>query len=596
MAFLDKTGLRRLWANVLSLVDRVVPQKVEETFEEFDFIIDGGTAEEFIEETPERLEGDGQEFYTMAPSTLSFRSTAPLNELQDIQINGVTVDSANYTLEEGSTIVKLKHEYLSTLNKGKYEVAVVSDSKTVKGDFTVAAPELNEYGFLVKQPYSVMLNGDPQTFVFRDDETLLVFSNILGGQSLSESTFTRDGNVFHLDLSCGNVTGQFSPDGKSFICEPFEDWNGNIFNDIVFTTCNDIGTADTDYIYQYNDNSCGWVLRAVLDTTKEYLPVPKSNINGDPVIQIRQGAFDECINLKSFTLPESIISLPNLVFNYCTNLEHLYVSETIKDVSIGNYYLPSSCYNIYNDCAYLGSETNPYAILISPLDTFNKDTLETHEDTKVLGKSGLLHPLDTTFTKVILNEGLTTISDYALDDTSNKLTDIELPNSLVHVGYTYGILNDTIMSKLTQYDNALYLGNKQNPFVLLVKAVSGDITSCRAHDDTKVIGPMAFRNCANLTNLELPTGLKGVSSNFLESTTSLTSIHFPETLEGISDGALTGSFLQQVVFDGTVNQWDKADWGNASAALDIDYIQCSDGNFIIERVEDTDGPPILGGV
>jgi hypothetical protein len=77
----------------------------------------------------------------MAPSTLSFRSTAPLNELQDVQINGQTVDPANYELEEGSTIVKLKHDYLSTLDIGKYEVSVVSDSKIVKGDFTVTAPE-----------------------------------------------------------------------------------------------------------------------------------------------------------------------------------------------------------------------------------------------------------------------------------------------------------------------------------------------------------------------------------------------------------------------------------------------------------------------
>jgi hypothetical protein len=61
MAFLDKTGLKRVWANILSLVDRVVPQKIEKTFEEFDFILDGGTAEDVIEEASENLEGDAQE-------------------------------------------------------------------------------------------------------------------------------------------------------------------------------------------------------------------------------------------------------------------------------------------------------------------------------------------------------------------------------------------------------------------------------------------------------------------------------------------------------------------------------------------------------
>jgi hypothetical protein len=95
----------------------------------------------------------------MAPSTLSFRSTAPLNELQDIQINGQTVDPSNYELEEGSTIVKLKYDYLSTLNNGKYELSVVSDNKTAKGDFTVAAPKLNEYGFYYDIPYKLYMNS-----------------------------------------------------------------------------------------------------------------------------------------------------------------------------------------------------------------------------------------------------------------------------------------------------------------------------------------------------------------------------------------------------------------------------------------------------
>ena len=83
----------------------------------------------------EILEGDGQEFHKFAPTALSFRSTAPLSELQEVQINGVTVDPSNYTLEEGSTIVTFPIDYLKTLNVGNYEVAVASENKTVKDNF-----------------------------------------------------------------------------------------------------------------------------------------------------------------------------------------------------------------------------------------------------------------------------------------------------------------------------------------------------------------------------------------------------------------------------------------------------------------------------
>ena len=114
----------------------------------------------------ERLEGDGAEYCTMAPTALSFRSTAPLNELNEVQINGVTVDPSNYTLEEGSTIVTFPIEYLKTLNVGNYEVTVASESKTVKGGFNIKAPELNEHGFYYNIPYSAHVN-----FTYRRDGT-----------------------------------------------------------------------------------------------------------------------------------------------------------------------------------------------------------------------------------------------------------------------------------------------------------------------------------------------------------------------------------------------------------------------------------------
>ena len=46
-------------------------------------------------DTPEVLEGTGAEYYTLAPTALSFRSTAPLNEFQEVKVNGETVDPSN---------------------------------------------------------------------------------------------------------------------------------------------------------------------------------------------------------------------------------------------------------------------------------------------------------------------------------------------------------------------------------------------------------------------------------------------------------------------------------------------------------------------
>ena len=104
------------------------------------------------------LEGDGVEYYTAAPTTLSFRSTEPLDEFQEIQVNGQTIDQSNYTLTEGSTIATLSIDYLKTLSVGKYEIAIVSKNKIYKEDFYVNAPVVDASGIYFNQPYSAFVD------------------------------------------------------------------------------------------------------------------------------------------------------------------------------------------------------------------------------------------------------------------------------------------------------------------------------------------------------------------------------------------------------------------------------------------------------
>lgn len=151
----------------------------------------------------ERLEGDGQFFDTEAPAALSFRSTAPLSEFQGVQINGETVDPSSYTLEEGSTIVKLSQDYLKTLGIGNYEISVVSDSKTVKGSFIVTPRELSEYGFYYNHPY-ILSNGELGTLVlilckkttYLDNEIQCAIA-IIGDERVAY-LYTVDGNIVTL--------------------------------------------------------------------------------------------------------------------------------------------------------------------------------------------------------------------------------------------------------------------------------------------------------------------------------------------------------------------------------------------------------------
>lgn len=62
-----------------------------------------------------------------------------LSELQCVKMDGSTVAESNYTLEEGSTIVKFKADYLDTLAEGEHTVTLVYTSGSVDTTISVAA-------------------------------------------------------------------------------------------------------------------------------------------------------------------------------------------------------------------------------------------------------------------------------------------------------------------------------------------------------------------------------------------------------------------------------------------------------------------------
>ena len=72
---------------------------------------------------------------------LSFTSNAAFADFLKVQIDGKDVDSSNYTVKEGSTVVTLKASYLETLPVGKHTLAIVSDTGTAETEFTVVAAE-----------------------------------------------------------------------------------------------------------------------------------------------------------------------------------------------------------------------------------------------------------------------------------------------------------------------------------------------------------------------------------------------------------------------------------------------------------------------
>ena len=84
------------------------------------------------------ITGGQNEKWTQGSSKeLVFTSNAPLSEFVSVTIDGQVVDEKNYVKEEGSTIIKLKADYLSTLSAGKHTISINSTSGSATTAFTI---------------------------------------------------------------------------------------------------------------------------------------------------------------------------------------------------------------------------------------------------------------------------------------------------------------------------------------------------------------------------------------------------------------------------------------------------------------------------
>ena len=106
---------------------------------------ENGTNEIILDDTviaklpPEIIEGKGQSITAGEKKELTFRSNAAFSDFICVEIDGKTLDEKNYTAKEGSTVVTLNADYVSTLPAGEHTIGIVSESGTAATTFTVNA-------------------------------------------------------------------------------------------------------------------------------------------------------------------------------------------------------------------------------------------------------------------------------------------------------------------------------------------------------------------------------------------------------------------------------------------------------------------------
>lgn len=124
---------------------------------------------------------------------------------------------------------------------------------------------------------------------------------------------------------------------------------------------------------------------------------------------------------------------------------------------------------------------------------------------------------------------VTIVEDHVFDGCS-KLTKMTIPNSLTYISYATFIRCNSL--RYNEYDNAYYLGNDTNKYVLLIKAKSNDIVSCKINDKCKIIYEKAFEYCRELVNVIIPNSVTSIGPLAFEYCMKLTEIYYKGDIAG----------------------------------------------------------------
>lgn len=251
---------------------------------------------------------------------------------------------------------------------------------------------------------------------------------------------------------------------------------------------------------------------------------------------IAAAAFQECNALKQIDIPNSVISIGRYAFSGCSALKHLIIPDSVVKIE------KNAFANCEIDDIYIPDQKNIFEVERGILKNYN-----------YLGYEQFVQ----------IPDGITSIQEHVFKDC-NKLKTILLPNSIIEASrenflnttsYINGERYPCTSLKYNSYDNAEYLGNHNNPYLILVKA-KDRIKTCSIHQETKVICKHAFYNSL-IEKIAIPTGIKKIDNETFLGCIWLREIELNKNLCQIKEDAFKGCHNLKILYQGSKEDWQK---------------------------------------
>lgn len=210
---------------------------------------------------------------------------------------------------------------------------------------------------------------------------------------------------------------------------------------------------------------------------------------------IYYGAFSNCKDLESITIPNDITKIDDAAFSHCQSLTSFVIPNGVESIGEG----------AFSGCTSLISITIP--------DSVTK-----------LGESAFVSCQN--LTSVTIPGSVALIESYAFEYCSS-LTNITISDGVTRIGFNT-FANCTALESITLPNSVIKIG----------------------------IG--AFSNCTKLKNITLSQSLEAINSKVFDNCDELTSLTIPASVTRIDFGAFDYCFgLMELYFEGTVAQFEQ---------------------------------------
>ncbi|MBR4050862.1 MAG: leucine-rich repeat protein [Clostridia bacterium] len=259
---------------------------------------------------------------------------------------------------------------------------------------------------------------------------------------------------------------------------------------------------------------------------------------GEGITSITGNAFNGYKNMTDITLPSSLETIHNTVFNGCTALENVYYTGDITDWCLLGFGTNEQnpleyAENLYINNAVITDLVIPEGVTVIALNAFRgykKLSSVTFPNSMLtIGESAFRDC--TSLSRAYFSESIATIGDSAFYGCT-ELNEITLPENIEHIGAA-AFKNTAYYNDAANWDSGfLYIGSN------LINANAQKVSSaCKLFSKTRLIASNAFYNCTSIESIAMPDSVEYINDSAFYGCSNMKLSNLPANLKAIDSGA-----------------------------------------------------------